>query len=224
MDKLKDLATTPNIVIEKKNKDPIRNPNYINIVMTTNNNNPLDIAEDDRRICWLNCSSCYIGNVEYFKILGDCFNDDKIISSLYHYLLEEVEINITDFQVSRPITQEYKAIQRLNTPNYIKFLIDYTPNIKYRCYKNIESGVIKGYKLYEEYIKWCERCRFTPFNKSQFEERITNNYGIYKCLYDGYKSFRFIKNEVDDYLSKFKEIDIEVIGDDYIEDLTDDDN
>jgi hypothetical protein len=216
MDKLKDLATTPNIQIEKKGKDPMRNPNYINIVMTTNNNNPLDIAEDDRRICWLHCNPCYVGNVEYFKILGDCFNNDKVISSFYHYLKEEVKINITNFQVSRPITKEYQAIKRLNNPNYIKFLIDYAPFIKYRCYKNIDNHVIKCSKLYEEYVKWCEKCRFTAFNKSQFDERITTNTGIYKCIYEGNKSFRFIKNEVNEYLSKHND-DIEIFEDDYID-------
>ena len=221
MDKLKDLATTPNIVIEKKNKDPIRNPNYINIVMTTNNNNPLDIAEDDRRICWLNCNSCYIGNVEYFKILGDCLNDDKVISSFYHYLLEEVKITIVDFQVSRPITKEYKAIQRINTPNYIKFLIDYTFNKdfedKYINYKNVISVIIKTTELYRDYKEWCDKCRFTPFNKSQFEERITDINGIIKCIYDGYKCFRFIKTEINNYLNKHKEReeDIEVISDEF---------
>ncbi len=81
MDKLQDLSTTPNIIIEKKGREPINNPNYINIIMTTNNNNPLDISDDDRLICWLNCSNKYIGNIECFNKLSDCLNDDKIISS-----------------------------------------------------------------------------------------------------------------------------------------------
>ena len=124
IDKLKDLATAPDMVIEKKGKEPIRNPNYININMTTNNNNPIDIQADDRHICWLSCNPCYVGNVEYFTKLSDCFNDDKVMSSLYHYLKEEVKITITNFQTSRPITKEYEVKKRMNNKNYIHNLLN----------------------------------------------------------------------------------------------------
>ncbi len=98
IDKLKDLATTPNIIIEKKGKEPIGNPNYINIFMTTNNNNLIDIQADDRRKCWHNCNYCFIGNVEYFNKLPDCLYDDKIISSFYHHLKEDIKLTILIFK------------------------------------------------------------------------------------------------------------------------------
>ena len=221
IDKLKDLATAPDMVIEKKGKEPIRNPNYININMTTNNNNPIDIQTDDRRICWLSCNPCYVGDVEYFTKLSDCFNDDKIMSSLYHYFKEEVKITITNFQTSRPITKEYEAIKRMNTPNYIKFLIDYTTDgdteFKYRKYKGVSSAVVKKSELYSKYSNWCERTKFKPYNKSQFEERLCEAMtGIKECLYEGSKSFRFNQTEYTLWLSKFmkKDEDIEVVVED----------
>jgi hypothetical protein len=222
IDKLKDLATAPDMVIEKKGKEPIRNPNYININMTTNNNNPIDIQTDDRRICWLSCNPCYVGDVEYFTKLSDCFNDDKVMSSFYHYLKEEVEITITNFQTTRPITKEYEAIKRMNTPNYIKFLIDYTTDgdteFKYRKYKGIYSVVIKKTELYLDYSNWCERTKFKAYNKSQFEERLCEtSTGIKECLYEGNKSFRFNQVEFSLWMSKFmkKDEDIEVIIEDH---------
>ena len=207
MDKLKDLSTAPDITIEKKGKEPIKNPNYININMTTNNNNPLDIANDDRRICWLNCSNKYIGNVEYFNILLDCVNDDKIISSFYHYLKEEVKITISNFQKSRPITKEYQALKRLNTPNYIKFLIDVEDNndFDYRKYKGEQTAIYKVSGLYNNYKLWCENSKFSPYNKSQFEERLLNEEtGIIKCVYEGNKCYRINKNKFIDYINKHK--------------------
>jgi hypothetical protein len=210
IDKLKDLATTPNIIIEKKGKEPIGNPNYININMTTNNNNPIDIQADDRRICWLNCNSCFIGNVEYFNKLADCLNDDKIISSFYHYLKEEVEITISNFQVSRPITKEYEAIKRMNAPNYIKFLIDLENDemrkLEYRKYKGELTAIKKITEFYNSYKSWCENFKYSSFNKSQFEERLTaENSGIVKCIYEGNKCFRFNQIKYNEFMAKHQE-------------------
>ena len=207
MDKLKDLSTTPNIIIEKKGREPINNPNYINIIMTTNNNNPLDISNDDRRICWLNCSNKYIGNIEYFNNLVDCLNDDRIISSFYHYLKEEIQINISNFQKTRPITKEYEALKRLNTPNYIKFLIDKEDNkyFEYRKYKGQHTAIIKMSILYMDYKTWCENSKFNAFNKSQFEERLLNeSTGTITCIYEGNKSYRIIKDKFNDYINSHR--------------------
>ncbi len=54
IDKLKDLATAPDNIIEKKGDEPINNPYYIDINMTTNNDNSTDIQKDDHSICRLN--------------------------------------------------------------------------------------------------------------------------------------------------------------------------
>jgi len=224
IDKLKDLATAPDNVIEKKGKEPITNKNYININMTTNNNNPVDIQNDDRRITWFNCNSQYVGNTEYFRKLASCFNNDEDISSLYNYLKEEVQINITDFQITRPITKEYEAIKRLNTPNYTKFLIDYfseKENVCYHKYKGANSQVIKATDLYREYKRWCENTTFKPFNKSVLEERIKEkDTGISECVYDGYRSFRFLETDFNKWLDRFrvKAEDIEVISKEDFED------
>ena len=47
IERLKDLATAPDNVIEKKEKEAIRNKNYININMITNNDAPIDIQNDE---------------------------------------------------------------------------------------------------------------------------------------------------------------------------------
>ena len=60
--------------------------------MTTNNNNPIDIQNDDRRMVWFNCNPEFVGNTEYFAKLGSCLKNDEDISSLYHYFKEEVKI------------------------------------------------------------------------------------------------------------------------------------
>jgi virulence-associated protein VapD len=224
INRLKDLATAPDNVIEKKGKEPIRNKNYINMNMTTNDNNPIDIQNDDRRICWFNCNHQFVGNKEYFRKLASCFDNDEDISSLYHYLKEEVEITITDFQITRPITKEYEAIKRLNTPNYIKFLIDYfseKENLNFRKYRGVNSQVMRVTCLYSEYKRWCENTTFKPYNKSVLEEKLKEKEtGIVGCTYDGYPSFRFIESDFNKWLDKFrvKAEDIEVISNEDFDD------
>ena len=131
---------------------------------------------------------------------------------------EEVQITITNFQITRPITKEYEAIKRLNTPNYTKFLIDYfseKENVDFHKYKGVNSQVIKSTDLYREYKRWCENTAFKPFNKSLLEERLKEkNTRIVECTYEGYRSFRFIEVDFNKWLDKFrvKASDIEAIS------------
>ena len=224
IDRLKDLATAPDNIIEKKGKEPIINKNHININFTTNNNNPIDIQNDDRRMVWFHCNPEFVGNTEYFIKLASCFKNEQDISSLYNYLKEEVQITIADFQITRPITKEYEAIKRLNVPNYTKFLIDYfseKENVDFHKYKGVNSQVIKATDLYRKYKNWCENTTFKPFNKSVLEERLKEKEtGIIECTYDGYRSFRFIETDFNKWLDKFrtKKEDIEVISNEDFED------
>ena len=63
--------------------------------------------------------------------------------------------------------------------------------------------------------------KFTPFNKSQFEERLTaENTGIIKCIYEGNKCFRFNKLKYNEFLSFHQEKpeDIECITNNFFDD------
>jgi hypothetical protein len=98
----------------------------VNVIATTNNLNPLDISIDDRKIVWIECDNKFVGNEEYFTPLGKMCNSDEGVSSFYHYFKEDVKIIIQDFQKSRPITKEYMKLQKMNTPNPIKFFLEDT--------------------------------------------------------------------------------------------------
>ena len=64
--------------------------------------------------------------------------------------------------------------------------------------------------LYCDYKTWAENCKFTAYNKSQFEERLlTDETGIIKCIYDGLKSYRINKDKFIDYLNKHRGEDAE---------------
>lgn len=208
MDRMKDLATCPYINVEKKGKDPIPFDNYINIMATTNNLNPLDISIDDRRMVWIECDNRFVGNEAYFEPLTKICNSDEGVSAVYHYFKEEIKITIENFQISRPITQEYKKLQKLNTPNPIKFLLDYSKLLSYKKYKGEENAIEKRTSLYIAYNHFCTRCRYTPFNRDGFESRIiSDESGIKICTFHGNECMKFNKIIYEKWIRQYQELD-----------------
>ena len=132
IDRIKDFITEDTISIERKGKDPIILDNTTNFIGDTNNFNILNISLDDRRFVWTECSSKSIGNKDYFDSLANECQNDESLSAFYHYILEEVNDN-PDLQKTRPITDIYLKLQKMNLPNFFKFLIAlYDNKIKYR--------------------------------------------------------------------------------------------
>jgi hypothetical protein len=210
MDRMKEIATEPHIHIERKGKDPIRFDNYCNLWGATNNHNPFDIAIDDRRMVWIECDNKHIGDEEYFKTLVAICKSDEGVSSFYHYFKEEVNITIENFQIERPITEEYMKIQKLNTPNPIKFLLEFK-ELEYRKYKGEENAVVKRTRLYMLYKEYCDMNKFQSYNKDGFESRIvTNETGISLCTFHGQNVYKFNKETYQKWLEQYKKLDGDV--------------
>lgn len=221
MDKLKDLVTAPDMINEKKGVDSIIVENYINLIMTTNNSNPLNISVDDRRIVWFDCSNKYVGNEQYFDKLLTILENDENISAFYHYLKEKVNITITNFQKKRPITKGYKRLQVLNLPSYIRWCKDYVDETPFRTYKEVVILVKKKTDVYNDYKAWCERNKYTALKRDTFFHHLEEeDTGIKKCIHGGNECFRFTKVQVDAWLKKnlLKEqddADVDKIDEDY---------
>jgi hypothetical protein len=231
MDKIKDNSVTPTIPIVKKGHDPLIFTNYANYVGTTNNLNPLDIAFDDRRFCWLKSSSKYIGNEAYFNQLFESIEHHDFESSLYHYLLEEVEITIKNFQIERPITKEYNQIRVRNLPNVIKFFLQYNITFKKCRGKDEKIRFIPANELYKKYKEYCDDNKFSPTNSDAFKGYIQNGAtGIIYCRSNHITGYRIEEQQFRQWLDKFNIVDIPEIDDEmedieYIEsDVEDDDN
>jgi hypothetical protein len=205
MDKIKDLSVSPCINIEKKGKDPITFNNYNNFIGTTNNMNPLDVAWDDRRFAWFNVDSKYVKNQEYFDALTDSIAHEDFDSSLYHYLKEEVHITITNFQNTRPQTQEYEDIRKRNLPNVIKFLADRYKGFDYRKGRGEEGDIscIEKKELYSMYKIYCEVCKYTAYNFTAFKSYMKTVKGVSEVLSHGQSKYKFKKVDFEDYIKDY---------------------
>jgi hypothetical protein len=222
IDTIKDYITEDKINIEEKFKNPITLGNYINFIGDTNNWNILEISPTDRRFVWLECNNQYCGDMEYFNPLIDDCKDDECLSAFYHYLLEEVNDDIIDFQKSRPITTIYKKLQRINLSNPIKFLMHInSEGIKYKKYSGIEYYNYNSNELYSDYKNYCSSCKYEAFTRDNFESKITehSNNGIIKGTYQRSKIFKFHKVEFDEYIKKFEDLeDLPIFDGDMIDD------
>jgi len=213
MDKIKDLCVIDTINVEKKGKDPITFNNYNNFIATTNNLNPFDIDWDDRRFAWFRINDKYVGNEEYFNMLGESIEHEDFASSLYSYLKYEVKIVIKNFQKSRPITTDYVKVKLRNLPNPIKFLQSH--NFIYKKNKMGDNIVcIEKILFYNLYKKYCEDCKYISYNEGSFKAYFDKpNTGITVVKSHGIISYRVEKEIFDKYMSQFKNKDIDDIPD-----------
>jgi hypothetical protein len=229
MDVIKDLITGDKVNIEKKGIDATTLKNYNNFIGDTNNFNILNISATDRRFVFFNCNNLYVGNEQYFTNLANDLKNDDCLSSLYHYLIEEVKCpDNFDFQLTRPRTSLYKKLQLINLPNAITYLLNIVNDkeiLKYRKYKGETYTTIKCSYLYQLYKEWTSKYKYEAFTFQNFENKIIedNKYGITKCKNrDKCYVFKFIKDTFENAMTKYNNLeDLEVIDDGYefIEDI-----
>lgn len=82
--KLKAYITEETMQVEEKYKEKITINNYLNVIISTNNND-VKISTDDRRYVICDVSSEKVGNVEYFNELYKYLNNPEIKHAFYSY-------------------------------------------------------------------------------------------------------------------------------------------
>lgn len=172
-EKLKNITVAPKIKYEKKGSDPIRVNNYVNTVMTTNNDFTIPISQTDRRNVFFKCSDTHIQDHTYFTNLSSNFKKTEVARAFYEYLLNYDISSINSnwdedagLQNIRPITDYHKEIKMLCLPIIYRFWscmclyefdnIHDTENL----YSPDKFIYIKSSTLYELYCKWFEKCNF----------------------------------------------------------------
>ena len=217
MEDMKNVITEPTITIEKKNIDSGTYRNFVNIVLNTNNEDILDIDDKDRRFVILEVSNIKKGNDEYFKDLNKCIKNKQNTALFIKYLREKVECNWTtaDFQKHRPITEAYKKQQALSAKNYMKFIshimtndgIIYKDTIKYEWmkYAGRLTVCIKEKEIWTEYLKICEKYKYTAYPYDKFFSNITcKDSGITKVEKQRSKCIKIDKVQCEKWVQLFR--------------------
>ncbi len=165
---IKNAITAHENIIEHKGQKAFKNTNHIQYFSLTNNDNPLKVAHDDRRIIGLQCNNKVCNNKEYFKNLVNEMESNKYNRAFYDYLLN-IDCSDYDFTNNRPITEFYNDMKELNMPIMVRFL-------KQNVLDKITT--ISGTKFYEKFNG------FLTANNYKFEYTPTK-FGIDIKKYDG---------------------------------------
>jgi hypothetical protein len=145
---LKNLITGDLIRVERKYQDAVTEPNYSNLIATTNTpDGGLNLPPDDRRWAILRVSSERVGDHEYFARLHAACGSDVVARAFYDALMRRdvsarfgatsVVVassggggaaaatntnNATCGQAARPITEHYRACVRAGISHTRRFL------------------------------------------------------------------------------------------------------
>jgi len=173
MDSLKDYITNNKQSIERKGVDIYDMKCYTNFVFTTNNDNPIKISATDRRFVVFDCNDARRGDEDYFTNLVNHMNDPKWARAMYQdaFYGDDIPCNPCAFSKARPITSYYKEIQRINIPNWAKYVAVKSIDGEKECHAN---------DFYRTYTYWADASGYgqTKLTQTGFALKIKKLDGI----------------------------------------------
>jgi len=118
-EKLKSLITSTIRKFEGKGLKPITLNNYVNLVMTTNQEVPVLLEDSDRRFCCFKASDEKRGDFDYWKVVHTTLSDPATKNAYYHHLMN---IDLTGFNPRDfPKTEYYENIRVALAPTHSQY-------------------------------------------------------------------------------------------------------
>lgn len=222
LEKLKNITTCNTIKYEKKGFDEITINNYVNTIMTTNNDFTIPISQTDRRNIFFRCDEKYVGNYDYWNKFSSHIDKDEVARAWYEYLLNydlslvlkgfKVESGLQFIRPTTAYTTELKALCLHPIYRFYSALTSFTYN--YDCYDdefiNEENFInIKASKLYDTYTNWYVKCGFSnkPTTLTKFFMDIKKVEGIINKRKTEGMIYTIDKNKLKEFLEVRKLMD-----------------
>ena len=198
-EKLKNITVSKTIKYEKKGIDSITVNNYVNMVMTTNNDFTIPISQTDRRNVFFKCSDTYLQNKEYFNKLSLEFKREEVARAFYEYLMN-YDISSVDWnedeglQQLRPITAYHKEVKSQCLPLIYRYLSNLADS---RGINEIQAS-----SLYKMYCEWFDKCNFNTHKSSitKFGMDMHNITGITKKRTSTHTIYKIERPQLREYL------------------------
>ena len=120
-EEIKDFITKTNLNINEKNMKQYSLNNYSRVFMMSNNNNPIEITQDNRRFFVINCDK--IQDEDYYNKLYEDMDNKNSLRILYEFLKNHC---IEDFKIKKPpVTKKMKTMTEHNLDPIYYFLEQY---------------------------------------------------------------------------------------------------
>ena len=189
--KLKSILTQSKTKLEKKYKEALNVEDYANYVFLSNFKNFLNVeGKNDRRYLIQQCSSKYMGNINYFNELYKDMGRDPLNGSLskknkkrayeigrhfFHFLLNR---DLTNFDKTKiPQTKILKDMKNESTPTIVSFVYKLMLHIEKKNIKKFYTSHI--YDLYKEFVNDIEGdFKYQVINT--FSKRLKKTFSIFK--------------------------------------------
>jgi hypothetical protein len=171
-DKLKNIITQGEQIIERKGFDSIRVNDYNNFVGLSNNDWPWKIECGDRRHLVLEVSNAKVGDTAYFKQLTACMTDECGLH-FYNMLLRRDITNWSPMDI--PMTEFKRDLKLMSAPPAVRYIVDCLRRSDPHGFSWTDAGPTSVFSttLYEGFQLWQkntgddrERLSFTQFIRS----------------------------------------------------------
>lgn len=216
--KIKGLITNPCMTINNKNVSQYDIMSYHRFIATTNNEDPIKTAKDDRRNLIIRSSDELKGNTEYFNKMYKLLDDVNVIKTCYEYFKTMPDMDKFN-ELKMPQTSYQNEMKDANTSPIESWLKSYIMENFYETEKELIDKV-----QFDLFKNWCKKCSI-EYNLSsiQFGVRINrlNLKGIEKGKHTKRGNTKIFN--IQKLKEEFKLSDIVVENIDEIEDETDND-
>ena len=123
-DKFKAYITQTTTMVEVKGIQPVKVNNFARFLMATNNENPIKIEGGDRRFEVFKVSSEHFDDPVYHTYLNNVWMKDARNVRAFYDMLMARDVADIQLQTTRPMTDEFRKMQLLNTPAIVEFLVE----------------------------------------------------------------------------------------------------
>lgn len=176
-DILKSRITTDTLLLNPKGIQEFSIDNFCDYIMTTNNHNAVNIHDKSRRYLFVETTSYYSRNSEFFNIFSEDIVDNKqALRVIYEYLINfDVKsiIPTGNFQSHIPLTEIQETIMRDNRDKIEVFLRDLANREEYDNENSFDEIKFKNSSLFSMWCNWIDINKIkNEYNSVSFGTRL----------------------------------------------------
>ena len=146
--KIKGLITDPTLTINNKGANQYDIASYHRFIITTNKEEPMNTAKDDRRKYFIRSSDEKIGDKEYFIKLHGYLEDVNIVKTCYEYFKSILHMD-KFMTIPLPKTEYHKQLCELSINPIEGWVLHYVSKNQYVSSTELTSG-----QIYEKFMDW----------------------------------------------------------------------
>ena len=158
--RIKGLITDKELVINNKGVAAYSVESYHRFIITTNNYEPVETSQDDRRNFIIRSSDEKCGNKEYFNTLYELLEDTNVVKSCYEYF-KSLETNSFS-KLEIPRTEHHKQLIEINT-NPVELFLEYLTRTTPDTDLKDNALLLTTEQLYKSYLGFCESNGISTF-------------------------------------------------------------